>query len=445
MGRAVEVLGTPHRRQSAVWVYEDNRGSRAQRIPGAPGREATAVHPGRSDRRLQAGSASIALRRFSGPMADELFIQCRPGEGISDAARQAEALYEALLATLASEGAGPETIVSETVFFRRIREHCEVARRARARVVGAAGLGPVATTFIGQPPLDRRAQLELSAVAVIPRSGGSNSAHEARRTSTCSCEACAPGARARVVRLGDQISLHTGNIYGAGEDAFEEAYDMFRVAEGLLADSGMTFGNVVRTWIHVRDIDRDYAALNKARREFFRRCGLERRPASTCVQGAPFPEAHDFSLSLHAATSPQGLHITPIHTPLLNEAWTYGADFSRGLRIAEANKVTLYVSGTASIDEGGRTVHVGDFEAQVDRMLDNIASLLARQGASFENLASGVTYLKNPCDAPVLHSILRKRGFDGFPCVVVEAPLCRPDLLCETEAVALLPAATAEA
>jgi len=378
-------------------------------------------------------------------MADELFIQCRPGEGIRDAARQAQALYEALLATLASEGAGPQAIVSETMFFRRIREHCEVARRARARVVGAAGLGPVATTFIGQPPLDRRAQLELAAVAVIPRSGGSNATHEARRTSTCSCEACAPGARARVVRLGDQISLHTGNIYGAGEDAFEEAYDMFRVAEGLLADAGMTFGNVVRTWIHVRDIDRDYAALNKARREFFRRCGLERRPASTCVQGAPSPGAHDFSLSLHAATSPQGLHITPIHTPLLNEAWTYGADFSRGLRIAEANKVTLYVSGTASIDEGGRTVHVGDFEAQVDRMLDNIASLLAQQGASFENLASGVAYLKNPYDAPVLRSILRKRGFDGFPCAVVEAPLCRPDLLCETEAVALLPATTAGA
>ena len=150
-------------------------------------------------------------------------------------------------------------------------------------------------------------------------------------------------------------------------------------------------------------------------------------------------------MSLHAATSPWALDIAPIHTPLLNEAWTYGADFSRGLRIAEANKVTFYVSGTASIDEAGRTVHLGHFEAQVDRMLDNIASLLARQGASFENLASGVTYLKNPSDAPALRSMLRKRGFDGFPCALVEAPLCRPDLLCETEAVALLPAATAEA
>jgi enamine deaminase RidA (YjgF/YER057c/UK114 family) len=66
---------------------------------------------------------------------------------------------------------------------------------------------------------------------------------------------------------------------------------MFRVAESLLAEAGMSFRNVVRTWIHVRDIDRDYAALNKARREFFGRCGIERRPASTCVQGIPFPGA----------------------------------------------------------------------------------------------------------------------------------------------------------
>ena len=185
-------------------------------------------------------------------------------------------------------------------------------------------------------------------------------------------------------------------------------------------------------------------ALNKARREFFRRCGIERRPASTGVQGMPFPEAHDFSMRLHAVKSSGPLEDHAMSTPALNEAWSYGADFSRGLRLAEANKVTLYVSGTASIDEAGRTVHAGNFEAQADRMLDNIASLLAQQGATFENLVSGVTYLKNPSDAPMLQSMCRQRGFDGFPCALVEAALCRPELLCETEAVAMLSPATQE-
>ena len=107
--------------------------------------------------------------------------------------------------------------------------------------------------------------------------------------------------------------------------------------------------------------------------------------------------------------------------------------------------MTLFVSGTASIDEAGRTVHVGDFEAQVDRMLQNIASLLARQGATFADVVSGVAYLKNPGDAPALRAIFEQRGFDGFPCALVESPLCRPELLCEAEVVAMLPLATAGA
>jgi len=265
------------------------------------------------------------------------------------------------------------------------------------------------------------------------------------RSGECPCEACAPGARATVVRLSGQIHLHAGNVYGTGCDAYEEAYDMFRVAGVLLGEAGMTFANVMRTWIHLRDIDRDYEALNRARREFFGRCGIEHRPASTGIQGAPFPDAHAFSLSLYAVKSPTPIDVAPISTPFLNEAWDYGSDFSRGLRLADANKVALHVSGTASIDEAGRTVHVGSFEAQADRMLHNIASLLERQGATFADLVSGVAYLKNPDDAPALRAMFRARGFDGFPCALVEAPLCRPELLCEAEAVAVLPLATAEA
>jgi hypothetical protein len=65
--------------------------------------------------------------------------------------------------------------------------------------------------------------------------------------------------------------------------------------------------------------------------------------------------------------------------------------------------------------------------------------LLAQPGATFENLVSGVMYLRNQADAPALLSMCRQRGFEGFPCALVEASLCRPELLCEAEAVAMLP------
>jgi enamine deaminase RidA (YjgF/YER057c/UK114 family) len=401
------------------------------------------VHAHPSGRRVPTTDPATTVRRFRGPLADQLFVLCQPSAAVADPARQAEAVYEALRDALASEHVGPEAVVMETIFCRRIRDHAAAARSARSRVLGDVGPLP-ATTFIGQPPLADGADLALAAVAVVPRSPDA-SAYQVHLSTACACESCAAGVCARLVRLGDQTSLWVGNVYGSGGDAFREAYDMFRVAEDLLARGGMCFGDVMRTWIHVRDIRRDYDALNDARREFFRHAGIDRRPASTGVQGIPVPEAHDFAMSLYAVRSDRPLDVAPMSAPSLNEAWSYGADFSRGLRVTDANQVTLYVSGTASVDEAGRTVHAGDFPAQVDRMLHNIGSLLDQQDATFGNLVSGVTYLQHASDAPALRAMLRARGFDGFPCAVVQAPLCRPDLLCETEAVAILPLTTAGA
>lgn len=405
----------------------------------------------RSERRLRGdvvhpGASSTVVRRFAGPEANELAILCRPEGQPLDTVHQAETAYRALSELLATHQASFRDLTSETLFLRDVRHELPLVLDIRTRVLADLGQSACAPlpAFIQQAPVARGASFELSAWAVVPRHRYAWSVRDVRAAPSCACEGCARSG-ARLVRLGDQGSLHTTNIYGAGGDAFEQAWDMFRAAERLLDHCGMGFRDVVRTWIHLRDIDRDYDALNKARRGFFRQCGIERRPASTGVQGIPFPDAHDFSMSLHAVQSARPLGVTPMSAPSLNEAWSYGVDFSRGLRLAEANKVTLHVSGTASIDEAGRTVHVGNFEAQVDRMLDNIASLLAQQGASFENLVSGVTYLRNPSDAPVLRSMCHQRGFDGFPCALVEAALCRPELLCETEAVAMLPLATAGA
>jgi enamine deaminase RidA (YjgF/YER057c/UK114 family) len=347
---------------------------------------------------------------------------------------------------LAAHQASFRDLACETLFLRDVRREIPLVLGARTRVLADLGQGACAPppAFIQQAPVGQGVSFELSASAVVPRHRDAWSVRDVRAEPLCACEGCARSG-ARLVRLGDQVSLHTTNIYGAGGDAFEQAWNMFCAAERLLDQCGMGFRDVVRTWIHLRDIGRDYDALNKVRREFFRHRGIELRPASTGVQGIPCPDTHDFSMSLHAVQSARPLDVTLMSAPSLNEAWSYGADFSRGLRLTEANKVALYVSGTASIDEAGRTVHVGDFEAQADRMLDNIASLLAQQGATFENLVSGVTYLRNPSDAPVLRSMFHQRGFDGFPCALVEAPLCRPELLCEAEAVAMLPLATAGA
>jgi enamine deaminase RidA (YjgF/YER057c/UK114 family) len=423
---------------------------------------------------VDASTCATVVRPFAGPLGDELAVLCCPDGGSPDTVRQAAAAYGALAALLATQRASFRDLTRETLFLRDIVRDLPLVLDARRRILADLGQSACAPlpAFIQQAPVDQGARFELAASAAVPRHRDVWSLRDVRATPSCVCEGCArSGARLlrlqatrtlqpvaarpspeprrksgaaspmgrRPQALGDQTSLYTTNIYGAGADAFAQAWDMFCAAERLLDQCGMGFRDVVRTWIYLRDIDRDYDALNKARREFFRRRGIELRPASTGVQGMPFPGAHDFSMSVYAVKASPPLDVTPVSAPTLNEAWSYGADFSRSLRIAEANKVAIYVSGTASIDEAGRTVHVGNFEAQVERMLDNIASLLAQQGASFEDVVSGVTYLRNPSDAPVLRAICHQRGFDGFPCALVEASLCRPELLCETEAVAMLP------
>jgi enamine deaminase RidA (YjgF/YER057c/UK114 family) len=186
-------------------------------------------------------------------------------------------------------------------------------------------------------------------------------------------------------------------------------------------------------------MERDYAAFNCARREFFKRTGIELRPASTGINGGPFPSEHNFCLGFHAIQSPGKLETSIMTTPTLNEAWEYGSDFSRGMKVVDANKTTLYISGTASVDEKGDTVHVDDFERQVDRMLLNISELLEGANASWDDVVSAITYLKTRDDAPRFLETVRSRGLDRFPHALVEAWVCRPDLLCEMEAIALLP------
>jgi enamine deaminase RidA (YjgF/YER057c/UK114 family) len=389
---------------------------------------------------VSAKDCSTVLRKFVGPVADELAILCRPDGPARDARAQAEAVYRALAGLLAAEGASFRDLASETLFLRDVRRDLPVVLEARTRILAELAQDACAPrpAFIGQAPVDARSAFELMASAVVPRDVAGWSVRDVRPDLACGCEGCVRSG-ARIIRRGDEVSLHTANLYGVGADAHAQASAMFRAAERLLDRCGMAARDVVRTWIHLRDIDRDYDALNAARREFFASSGIELRPASTGVQGEPLPEQHVCCLTLQAVKSFRPLDVTGMSTPLLSEAWSYGADFSRGLRVADGNKVSLHVSGTASIDEAGRTAHAADFAAQAERMLDNVESLLARQGADFSSLVSGVTYLRHAGDAPVLRSLCRRRGFGGFPCALVEAALCRPGLLCETEVVAMLP------
>jgi enamine deaminase RidA (YjgF/YER057c/UK114 family) len=397
------------------------------------------VSPHPTAETIEAHGCSIVVRRVEGPEARELYFHCQPPAEAADARRQADAIYRAIVCVLDAEGGSFGSVVSETIFLRNLRANVEAVREARHRVVAAHGGAThrPATTEIEQPPLNERACLEVSVQAVLPIESPAQF-EPIEASPACGCAECARAHGLRI-HIGEEIRFHAAGLCGPGENAYEHALGMFALAEDLLQQAGMGFHDVVRTWIHLRRIDRDYGDLNRARRAFFATRGIDPVPASTGIGGGPVSEAHDLCLGLYAVKAGCPTVRTVMTSRTLNEAAEYGADFVRGMKVLETNKVALHLSGTASIDEQGRTAHPGDFQAQADRMLVNIAALLERQGADFRDVVSAITYLKHPADAARLREKLHAAGFGGFPHAMVAAPICRPDLLCETEALAVLP------
>jgi 2-iminobutanoate/2-iminopropanoate deaminase len=130
---------------------------------------------------------------------------------------------------------------------------------------------------------------------------------------------------------------------------------------------------------------------------------------------------------------------------VLNEAYAYAkpSSFSRGMRIDLNGLTILLISGTASIDENGQSVHVGDFRAQLRRTYDNITGLLASEGCTWHDIVRTTCYLRDiDRDYEVFNQertrFFKEMGLDPLPASTgIQAHLCRPELLVEIEAIAM--------
>ena len=154
-------------------------------------------------------------------------------------------------------------------------------------------------------------------------------------------------------------------------------------------------------------------------------------------------------------TSVSALLAELAHTPIdkraitnhdvLNEAFAYAkpSSFSRGMRIDLNGLTILLISGTASIDEHGRSVHIGDFRAQMRRTLANITGLLASEGATWHDIVRTTCYLRDiDRDYEAFNeertAFFHEQGLDPLPASTgIQAKLCRPELLVEIEAIAM--------
>jgi enamine deaminase RidA (YjgF/YER057c/UK114 family) len=211
----------------------------------------------------------------------------------------------------------------------------------------------------------------------------------------------------------------------------------------VLGDQGATLeGNCVRTWLFIKDVDIFYQDMVTSRRELFDANGLTQQThyiASTGIEGTSadrFDTICMDALSLLDLKPEQVFYLNDLDRLCLTK--DYGVTFERGTRIGFADRMHHYISGTASIDNRGNVLHLGDVLAQTEVAIENVDALLKSGGASMDDMMYLIVYLRDPADFPSVSRFLRDT-LPNLPFIVVQGRVCRPEWLVEVEGIAVAP------
>ena len=223
----------------------------------------------------------------------------------------------------------------------------------------------------------------------------------------------------------------------------EQAISVYSEMEDALARGGFVLADVARTWLFIDNKLGWYKEFNEARTEIFTQKNLFSNlvPAST---GVGTKNSYDAALTAAAwAIQPldgSGITISEVQSPRQCSARKYGSCFSRAVMIAGAGLERLLISGTASIEPGGRSAHAGDIRGQIELTMNVVEAVLRMRGMRWTDVSRATVYFKNTTDASrfgewcLMHDVL-------LPALVVQADICRDELLFEIEldALALTP------
>ncbi len=209
------------------------------------------------------------------------------------------------------------------------------------------------------------------------------------------------------------------------------------MVRGLRA-SGMEFADVARTWFYNHDMLEWYDDFNVVRTAFFRENGVFDGlvPASTGIGGGNAAGAAlTGGLLAVKAAVPGAEAVMPfaVPSPLQCPAPAYGSSFSRAAEFEAGGFRRLYVSGTASIEPGGLSVHIGDVDAQIMLTMDVVEAILESRNMKWRDVSRAIAYFKCGSKIPSFHRCCAERGIPPMPVLYANTDICRDDLLFEIE------------
>ena len=215
-----------------------------------------------------------------------------------------------------------------------------------------------------------------------------------------------------------------------------QAAAIFPEMEALLAEAGMTFANVVRTWLYIDRVCEWYGEFNAARSAFFETRNVFNTflPASTGIGSANLEGAAIMAGAI--AVKPKGAAVRAeiVESPLQAPAMAYRSSFSRAAEIFWPDSRILVVSGTASIEPNSHEVaFVGDIEKQVDCTMKAVYAILESRGYGWADVSRAIVYLKEPSFRAAWQAWLAARGLPGDFAAETVCDVCRDEWLFEIE------------
>jgi reactive intermediate/imine deaminase len=123
--------------------------------------------------------------------------------------------------------------------------------------------------------------------------------------------------------------------------------------------------------------------------------------------------------------------------PILPPGLTPNPAFSPAIQVGQL----LFISGQVAQDNDGKTVGVGDCEAQTRQVMSRIRTIAEAAGATLPDVIKITTFLTDIANYQAFSKV-RSETFPSSPpasSTVIVAGLVRPEFLVEVEAVVHIP------
>ena len=218
-------------------------------------------------------------------------------------------------------------------------------------------------------------------------------------------------------------------------NAKDQTKDVYKRVTQALGQADMDFSNVVRTWFYLDRLLDWYGVFNEARINFYNSNSTFEKlvPASTGI-GARNKERASLDTGYYAIKPKDGsTSIMKVDSPMQCEAFNYKSAFSRAVEIKTGNIRKLIISGTASISEDGKSVHMGYINKQIEMTMDIVNKILLSRKMSWENVTRAIVYYKESDGGSLYKEYCHANKIPPFPTAFFFSSVCRDELLFEIE------------